>query len=297
MTATEQPDPPHGGWQLPPAPAPPGGGNGQASATLTGDLPRQLSPDLPSPAPASGRQPAVWWLALLVALCGAVATAHGLFDVVHRCGVTMSLAWLWVPITDGLALVAYACTPRLRGAARWYAWAVVVVCAGLSGLAQAVNLAGLGDPDWRLKFGVGYWPAVAVAVAAHLLWLVAEESGSSAGSSAGSSGAERQIERASERQLSADSALSAERIERPPSAEPGAESSAERAPDRAPLALLSSAGAERSAGARASAEGRAAQRSASGKVRCGCGQSNCAGLVGASTARAHRRQVRESSGD
>ncbi len=120
------------------------------------------------------RPPAVWWLALVVAGCGAVATAHGLFDVVHRCGVAVSLAWLWVPITDGLALVAYACTPRLRGAARWYAWAVVVVCAGLSGLAQAVNLAGLGDPDWRLKFGVGYWPAVAVAVAAHLLWLVAE---------------------------------------------------------------------------------------------------------------------------
>jgi hypothetical protein len=116
----------------------------------------------------------VWWWALLVAACGAVATAHGLFEVVAACGVARSLAWLYVPITDGLALVAYACTARLTGAARGYAWCVVVMSAGLSGLAQAVNLAGLGDPDWKLKFGVGYWPAVAVAVAAHLLWLVAD---------------------------------------------------------------------------------------------------------------------------
>src|SRR6266498_1130004 len=114
----------------------------------------------------------VWWATLAVACCGAVATAHGLFAVARACGVGQGIAGLYVPITDGLALVAYAATVRLAGSARAYAWTVVVAAAGLSGLAQAVNLAGLGAPDWRLRFGVGYWPAVAVAVAAHLLWLV-----------------------------------------------------------------------------------------------------------------------------
>lgn len=120
----------------------------------------------------TSHRPAVWWGVLAVAVCGVVATAHGLFAVAVACGVSPPMGCLYVPITDGLALVAYAATSRLTGWDRGYAWLVVVVAAGLSGLAQAVNLAGLGEPDWRLKFGVGYWPAVAVAVAAHLLWLV-----------------------------------------------------------------------------------------------------------------------------
>jgi hypothetical protein len=124
----------------------------------------------------------VWWGVLAVALCGVVATAHGLYAVAVASGVATPVACLYVPITDGLALVAYASTGRLSRWDRGYAWLVVVVAAGLSGLAQAVNLAGLGEPDWRLRFGVGYWPAVAVAVAAHLLWLVGsgEPSGAAA---------------------------------------------------------------------------------------------------------------------
>ena len=113
----------------------------------------------------------VWWAVLAVACCGVVATAHGLYEVAVACRVEPHVAALYVPITDGLALAAYASTKRLRTGG-WYAWSVVVVAAGLSGLAQAVNLAGLGAPGYWLRFGVGYWPAVAVAIAAHLLWLV-----------------------------------------------------------------------------------------------------------------------------
>jgi len=144
----------------------------------TGDSPPP-APALSVPLPAgrgnthgNSRRPMVWWGVLAVAACGVVATAHGLFAVAVVSGVGAPVACLYVPITDGLALVAYASTGRLTGWDRGYAWLIVVVAAGLSGLAQAVNLAGLGEVDWRLRFGVGYWPAVAVAVAAHLLWLV-----------------------------------------------------------------------------------------------------------------------------
>ncbi|MFG1635420.1 hypothetical protein ACGFKX_11350 [Pseudonocardia alni] len=59
---------------------------------------------------------------------------------------------------------------------------MVIVAAGLSGLAQAVFLAGpapaSGAPpveaDAVLRFGVGAWPAIAAAVVAHLLYLLAE---------------------------------------------------------------------------------------------------------------------------
>lgn len=120
---------------------------------------------------ATARSP-IWWAVLAVALCGVVATAHGLFEVVAACGVLAFVAALYVPITDGLALVAYAATDRLRGAGRLYAWAVVLLAAGLSGLAQAVYLGGLGEPPPWLRYVVGAWPAIAVAIAAHLLYLV-----------------------------------------------------------------------------------------------------------------------------
>lgn len=122
----------------------------------------------------SSHRPLVWWATLLVAGCAAVATAHGLYSVATECGVRPRMAGLYVPITDGLAMVAYLATAKLHDGDRRYAWTVVVLAAGLSGLAQAVNLAGLGAPDWRLRFGVGYWPALATALGLHLLWLVRE---------------------------------------------------------------------------------------------------------------------------
>ena len=120
----------------------------------------------------------VWLPGLIVALGAAVATSHGLFEVAVAARVPAGIAWLYPLITDGLALVAYTATARLVGSAARYAWSVVVVAAGLSGLAQAAYLAGDGptvEVAPALRFGVGAWPAIAAAVVAHLLYLLATE--------------------------------------------------------------------------------------------------------------------------
>ncbi|MGM0722604.1 MAG: hypothetical protein ACQEXM_18235 [Actinomycetota bacterium] len=124
----------------------------------------------------------VWLPGLAVAIGAAVATAHGLFEVAVAARVPVGVAWIYPLITDGLALVAYTATARLRGGAARYAWLVVIVAAGLSGLAQAMFLAGRApapgappvEADAVLRFGVGAWPAIAAAVVAHLLYLLAE---------------------------------------------------------------------------------------------------------------------------
>ncbi|MEV1292746.1 hypothetical protein [Pseudonocardia sp. NPDC049635] len=138
----------------------------------------------PNPA-GPGRRPGsrmmLWLPGFAVAVGAAVATAHGLYEVALAARVPTVIAWLYPLITDGLALVAYAATARLSGSAARYAWSVVIVSAGLSGLAQAVYLAsdtvatggGLAVSP-ALRFGVGAWPAVAAAVVAHLLYLLAE---------------------------------------------------------------------------------------------------------------------------
>ncbi|ODU04157.1 MAG: hypothetical protein ABS81_11580 [Pseudonocardia sp. SCN 72-86] len=128
----------------------------------------------------------LWLPGLIVALGAAAATAHGLFEVAVAARVPTPIAWIYPLITDGLAVVAYTATARLTGSARGYAWAVVVLSAGLSGLAQAVFLAsdlpspgGAGDAaaglavSGGLRFGIGAWPAIAAALAAHLLHLLA----------------------------------------------------------------------------------------------------------------------------
>jgi hypothetical protein len=116
----------------------------------------------------------LWLPGLTVTLGAAVATAHGLYQVALAAAVPAGIAWLYPLITDGLALVAYSATGRLTGSAVRYAWAVVVTAAGLSGLAQAVYLASGAtlDATPTLRFGIGAWPAVAAAVAAHLLYLL-----------------------------------------------------------------------------------------------------------------------------
>jgi hypothetical protein len=122
------------------------------------------------------RRSVVWLPGLAVAIGAAAATAHGLYEVAVASRVPAGIAWLYPLITDGLALVAYAATARLQGSAARYAWAVVVVAAGLSGLAQAIYLAaeqGL-EASPAVRFGIGAWPAVAAAVVAHLLYLLAE---------------------------------------------------------------------------------------------------------------------------
>ncbi|MDD7966131.1 hypothetical protein [Actinomycetospora lemnae] len=115
---------------------------------------------------------------MAVALGAAIATAHGLFEVAVAARVPTGIAWLYPLITDGLALVAYGATARLRDGAARYAWVVVVSAAGLSGLAQATYLASGPTVEVApgLRFGVGAWPAVAAAVVAHLLYLLAAAS-------------------------------------------------------------------------------------------------------------------------
>jgi len=92
-------------------------------------------------------------LVALVVAASVAATAHGLYAVAVSATVPWQVACLYPLITDGLALVAYWATKELRASA--YPWLVVIVAAGLSGLAQAVNLAGLGESPTWLRFGVG----------------------------------------------------------------------------------------------------------------------------------------------
>lgn len=116
---------------------------------------------------------ALWLPGLAVAVGAAVATAHGLYEVAAGAGAPAPIAWLYPLITDGLALVAYAATTRLDHRGRRYAWTVVVVAAGLSGLAQAGKASGwVGDASPALRFGVGAWPAIAAAIVAHLLFML-----------------------------------------------------------------------------------------------------------------------------
>jgi hypothetical protein len=123
---------------------------------------------------ASTSRTPVWVAGLLVAAGAGVATAHGLYEVAIAARVPAGIAWLYPLITDGLALVAYAATARLADAGRRYAWTVVVLAAGLSGLAQAAYLAGgINAAPTLLRFGVGAWPAVAAAIVAHLVHLLA----------------------------------------------------------------------------------------------------------------------------
>jgi hypothetical protein len=115
----------------------------------------------------------MWGAGLSVAAAAAIATAHGSFQVAHAAGVPTPIAALYPAITDGLALVAYTATCRLAVGGRRYAWTVVVLAAGLSGLAQAAWLAGgVQAAPAGLRLGVGAWPALAAAVVAHLLFLL-----------------------------------------------------------------------------------------------------------------------------
>ncbi|WP_103381225.1 hypothetical protein [Pseudonocardia dioxanivorans] len=132
---------------------------------------------------SAGNRWVLWLPGLIVALGAAAATAHGLYEVAVAARVPTSIAWIYPLITDGLAVVAYTATARLEGSARGYAWSVVVLSAGLSGLAQAVFLASDVDPaaaavlavPASLRFGIGAWPAIAAALAAHLLHLLAAD--------------------------------------------------------------------------------------------------------------------------
>jgi hypothetical protein len=124
----------------------------------------------------SGGRVTVWAAGFVVAAGAGAATAHGLFQVARAATVPAGIAWLYPLITDGLALVAYVATTRLPGHGRVYAWAVVVLAAAVSGIAQASYLAeGVATAAPELRFVIGAWPAIAAALVAHLLFLIGAE--------------------------------------------------------------------------------------------------------------------------
>lgn len=118
-------------------------------------------------------------MALVVAVGAGVATAEGLYSVARMSGRPPLIAGLYPLITDGLAIVAYGLVPHLSGRARWYAAGSVVLAAGLSGLAQAMQMVNgpSAVPPVPVRFGIGAWPAVAVLLAAHLWWLAVRTPG------------------------------------------------------------------------------------------------------------------------
>src|SRR5688500_1211208 len=133
----------------------------QASTSPTTSLPSSA----PGGSGARALRAAIWLPGLAVAVGAAAATAHGLYETAVAARVPAGIAWLYPLITDGLALVAYAAAARLHGSAARYPWAIVVLAAGLSGLAQAAYLADdtTLDASVALRFGVGAWPAIASA--------------------------------------------------------------------------------------------------------------------------------------
>ena len=107
-----------------------------------------------------------------VAAGAVLATGHGLHAVALAAGVEDPIAWLYPVITDGLALVAYVAAHHVPQH-KSYAWAVVLVSAVMSGVAQAVFLAGAAlDASAGLRFAMGAWPAVAALLGGHLLYLL-----------------------------------------------------------------------------------------------------------------------------
>jgi hypothetical protein len=120
------------------------------------------------------RRGTVWAVTIAVTAGAAWLTAHGLHEVAVASRVPSGRAWVYPLVTDGMALVAYAATRCLTAGQRRYAWLVVGLAAVLSGVAQASYLAGTVTvaPAW-LRAGIGFWPAAAAVIAAHLVYLLA----------------------------------------------------------------------------------------------------------------------------
>ncbi|NIB31231.1 hypothetical protein HBB16_04985 [Pseudonocardia sp. MCCB 268] len=140
--------------------------------------PRDRSPDGVVGSVVAGRAVAT---RLAVAVGAAVATAHGLYEVAVAARVPADR--VAVPVDHRWAR-AGRLTPPLRGCpvGRRYAWAVVIVAAGLSGSRRRCSWPGRRRCRvrrrwrWRRCCGsVGAWPVIAAAGGGALLYLLAAD--------------------------------------------------------------------------------------------------------------------------
>lgn len=125
--------------------------------------------------------------ALLVTSVGALLSYSGLFAIARALGVweldvlgrQVSLAGLYPLSVDGLAGVGYFALRLLPHQAKWervYAGITLVVAALASGAAQGAHVLDVRLDHDAFRFFVAAWPALASAVALHLLHILAERS-------------------------------------------------------------------------------------------------------------------------
>jgi hypothetical protein len=107
-----------------------------------------------------------------VLAAGAALTAVGMYSVAVACGWPPYLAWLHSLAADGLGAVAIRAAINLKGWSRTYAVLVCIASTGMSAAVQAMHLrtgAGLtGPPSPNLRTAIGFWPAPAALLGAHL---------------------------------------------------------------------------------------------------------------------------------
>lgn len=130
-----------------------------------------------------------------VLAAGAALTAVGMYSVAVACGWPPYLAWLHSLAADGLGAVAIRAAINLKGGSRFYAVLVCIASTGMSAAVQAMHLrsgAGLtGPPSPNLRTAIGFWPAPAALLGAHLHHLTTKPAASVppvAGAAAGPEG-------------------------------------------------------------------------------------------------------------
>ncbi|MFT4188518.1 MAG: DUF2637 domain-containing protein [Aeromicrobium sp.] len=128
-----------------------------------------------------------WLLGVLVAVVAAIAVGaftlsfDALSDLAVTAGIRVGLAWLLPLIVDGFIVAATLAAVVLRGraAASIYAWATLVMFAGISVAGNALHAEGAADATAlpvTVAAGVSAVPAVALLLASHLLVIVMDGS-------------------------------------------------------------------------------------------------------------------------
>lgn len=112
-------------------------------------------------------------VAAATAVVGAATFAMlygGLVALAREAGMETWQTWLYPLAIDGLTLAAYVATLRLRAWGLVFAWFVVGVGTALSFAGQWLHATAASDWAWAAPVQAA--PAVSLALAWHLLWLV-----------------------------------------------------------------------------------------------------------------------------